>query len=154
MKKGDIFSWRYKDSAKRGQFAYWCKSQIAEYDGSYLYDTFWGNDHTEKSWLPNYPDDIELTFIANREDLIPLREYDKMYYDEKDVVDLTHSNSFGNQIFLRKGAKRSRSAMLQHLTDKMDKAHHEIKMAEQTLREASGKISCIEAGANLEEIWL
>lgn len=105
MKKGDIYRWSFKNPPEH--MPYHCCSQIAEFDGVILRDTYW-HDHTSgRSWRPEETEALELTFVANREDLESYGVDAHDYYAPEDVVDLRHPNNGSrDQVYIRKGAKR------------------------------------------------
>ena len=124
MKEGDIYNWSYKDLTGRGSEPYWATSRIARFKDGLLSDTYWGdNNHSNKSWAVDSLDQIQLSFIANINDLIPMEngKYSTLRYDESDIVNLSHPNR-SDQYFIRKGATPSKDKCRKVLEAYID--HH------------------------------
>ncbi len=129
MRKGDIYSWRYNperleklNHGNNGGTTYWCCSQIAVWNGDRLVDTYWTNGNRSLSFdKANILKNLKLEFLANEKRITKINKGDTIYYREKDIVNLTHANSYGSKVYLRNGAKKSikkmRSVLLRHIED-------------------------------------
>lgn len=132
MKKNDIFRWSYKESyikeMSRYGDLYWCKAQIAVFDGKWLHDIYWGMYHdSDSAWTEDEAmDRLELQYLGNFDELEGLRD-NRWFYDEKDIVDLTHPNSYGKQVYKRKGATRSRERMIEYFLLEKKTVEQDIK---------------------------
>ena len=132
FKEGDFYRWSYKNEILRGTTdTYWCKSQIAYFDGKYLKDTYWSTGSS------NYEIDlskVDLVFMGNIFDYEKIYEYEKQYYDPKDILDISHpDNRIGNSLFVRKGASKSKEVMLAKLQEQIDKEQSEIDYHKRSL---------------------
>lgn len=134
FKEGDFYRWSFKEEYTKGKSyegLYWCKSQIAYFDGKYLYDTYWVSNNS------NYEidlDKVDLVFIGNIFDYEKISEYEKQYYDPKDILDISHPNNrIGNSLFVRKGASKSKEVMLSKLQEQIDKEQSEINYRKRNL---------------------
>ena len=122
LKLGNYYRWSYKELPNSSyEQSYWCKSRIATVKessaGLYLADTFWsisGSDYVLTAALDN----IELEFLGNINDYERISENYVKYYDQSDILNLNHPNNTKGNIYVRKGANKSKS----HLLDELDKA--------------------------------
>lgn len=132
MKEGDIFHWQYLTDTS--SMDYWCCSRIGivKSDG-WLHDTYWGSQDNRKFAIKDIGVKISVDFIANINDLEPVSRGTFVFYDTKDIVDISHSNSHCDDgCYLRKGAKKSLEKMkkllrLQIEHDEKEAAYHQRK---------------------------
>lgn len=134
FKKGDFYRWSFKEEYTKGKSyegLYWCKSQIAYFNGDYLYDTYWSSNNS------NYEIDlnkVDLVFMGNIFDYEKISEYEKQYYDPNDILDISHlNNRLGDNLFVRRGASRSKDMMLYKLKEQIDKEQSEINYHKRNL---------------------
>jgi len=117
LREGDVYRWSYRESGDdRAWGRYHCCSCIAIVHHGRLRDTYWqiGNSFSEgKSFGPEDLGRLNLTRIANMDDLKKAQEYEADYYDDADIVNLNHANSTRGNFYLRKGALRSKIKMLE-----------------------------------------
>lgn len=158
IKDGDIFRWCYKDEKPehRGAWGrYHCKSQIAVAKDGVLSDTYWHSSHQGACWSYDEAErDLELTFVANFANLEKQPEYMAMYYEAADCVNLNHANSPRDNFYIRKGAKRSKSKMLDTLADQIAKAEQEIEFARSRLDRYQQTLADIYGGKDLNKVYL
>jgi hypothetical protein len=158
FKEGDIYHWRYKRDVesrilKFSCDAYWCKSCIGVVKNGLLSDTYWGYDKT--TWTPEEADqDLELTYVANFDDLEKKNESAKSYYEDADCVNLNHQNSTRGNFYIRKGAKKSRNKMIAVAKEKRERELQTAKLAQRIADDLAETIRKLESGADLEGIWL
>lgn len=154
---GDIFRWRYKDETPeqcRTWGRYHCKSQIAIARDGVLADTFW---HGSPSTFWTYADalrDLDLVRLGNLTQLEKRPEYEVMYYDDADCVNLNHSNSSRDNFYVRKGAPRSRAKMRSTLNDRIADLTREQAHAEHKLDRAREQLAAIDRGDDIEKVYL
>jgi hypothetical protein len=124
MNDGDIYFWRYADEAGRSYSElYHCKSRKAVVIDGRLVDTFWSSS-SDGTVLD--PSRVVLEFKGNTANLRTIREWEVKYYDEQDVVDMRHSNSWRTEIYVKADESVIRCAeyklelLAQSLTDVMD----------------------------------
>ena len=112
LKKNDVFRWYYKDTSDRFE-PYHCKSRIMMYNGEIFYDTFWGNQAHRNTWFtPEEVDTLlELQHLGNLDEFEGCSQYEQAMYDDKDFMNLNHSNSSRDNYYLRKGATKSLDKM-------------------------------------------
>lgn len=155
VKKGDIFRWYYKSIA--GKFSpYHCCSCIAEFNGNRLYDTFWNTGLTDgKSWTPEEAErKLELTLIANRDDLVKTGNDARRLYKKEDIVDLRHSNSTTTPLYIRRGAVRDKGVMQASLEENVQKAESAIEWANRRISENMVLLGELEDGKRLDDIYI
>ena len=128
MKENDVFSWKYINDFGIQRDIYWCKSRIAIVDSQgNLYDTYW-NAGSDRYCLNNKLDEIELTFIANLNDLENVSIYNAKLYANKDIVDLRHPNNSGSDLlFKRKGSNIDDKLYLGSLSNRIIDIDEKIK---------------------------
>lgn len=108
----DVFRWYYKDTTGRFE-PYHCKSRIMIFNGDIFFDTFWGNVPHRNTWFTQDEADnlLELQYLGNLDEFESCREHDQAMYDDKDFMNLNHSNSSRDNYYLRKGATKSLDKM-------------------------------------------
>lgn len=161
MKKGDIFRWSYTpeeiekraDSLISGTL-YWCCSNIAIFNGEHLVDTYWNDDNHSKRWTEQQAHEkLVLQFIANMNELEPITYHIK-YYEPCNIVDLTHSNSYHRQVFLKRGATKDRETMLTYVNTMRLTAIQNLKCAKQDITWYEEKMKEIESTNDLSNITI
>lgn len=161
MRKGDHFHWSWQqhviDANPTSVLAgtlYWCCARIVRFDGNRLEDIFWFGGEN-KFWTPEDAENkMVLEFIANEDEIEPTRY--PQYYDEGDVVDLRHPNDSGRTLYIRKGAKRSRSVMIELVKRKIQEEEHKKRWAEQELERLKDKVEEVVTATDnqLDKIWI
>lgn len=151
----DVYFWRYKKSSE--SVSYHCTCGMAIVRGEYLMDIYWGmNPGADgRRWTKEtaiaY---LELEYKGNLDDYEQIAAYKTIYYKSDDILNLSHSNSSGSQVFLRKGAQRDRDTILAAIRYQREEAESKIDSAIsrlKTLREVEQQIL---DGEPLEDIWL
>lgn len=120
-REGAIFRWSWNadhlntDHSKLKSQAgtlYWCCSRIGVVVEGRMIDTFWGERSSSKIFYKDFVEEkMELSFIANKEDLIQTDPSERAYYLDKDCVDLNHPNSTSGNFYIRRGAKKNLEKM-------------------------------------------
>lgn len=156
IKDGDIFFWSWKDEQKHKQpMVYWAKSRFAVAKDGMVQDTFWNNSHDGFSMSHDRAfKELELNYLGNFADLEKKPEYMSNYYDEKDVVNLNHSNSTSGNFYVRKGAQRSKERMKQYLEYHIEKEEGTIRFALSSIKTMKKSLLEIEEGKSLDKIYL
>lgn len=143
MKEGDIYRWAYKSEVRekmqeRSGDPYWCKSRLAVVKGGRLVDTFWS---FEPDNLAISPDSVDLKLLGNFQDLEKSGPDAYLYYDKSNIVDMRHTNSSGDLVYVRRGAARSKEKMREvlrrhilHYQDEMQYAKRSIERFEQEMQ--------------------
>ena len=140
FKEGDFYRWSFKDEYTKGKSyegLYWCKSQIAYFNGDYLYDTYWLSNNS------NYEidlDKVDLVFMGNIHDYEKTHASNKQYYDPNDILDISHPNNrIDDSLFICKGAKKSKEIMLARLQEQIKKEQYEIDSHKRSLERLKDK---------------
>jgi hypothetical protein len=156
IKDGDIFNWRYTDEKKHSEdYAYWCCSRIMVARDGWVRDTYWSDNDGHRGHFP-YEEAVKkctLKFLGNFNDLEKINRHEKIYYDEKDIVDITHSNA-GEQCYKRKGATKSREVMISRAKDALERWEWRVKSDQQDLERAKSELEAASGDGNLEKIYL
>lgn len=146
FRQGDLFRWSYKDESDKFM-PYHCCARIAEFVDGTLYDIFWHNFRDGRQWTPeDAVAKLELIYLGNRTDLIPASPSAHKYYNPEDLVDLRHSNSMTEKVYIKKGAKRSPEVMAAHLHHVIDRSEIEIDLAKSRMKRAIDQLAQIESG--------
>lgn len=145
--EGDLFRWSFKKPSDH--MPYHCCSQIAEFQDGMLRDTFWGLGFGSngRKWTPEQAlERLNLTFLANRADLIPSTSAAYKKYRHEDLVDLRHSNTSLETVYIKRGAEPSPEVMAEHLRYVIERSESEMRMAGNRIERASEQLRQIEAG--------
>ena len=139
FRDGDIYRWRYNretlqtpafvESANCGTL-YWCNSRIAIWNEKKerLIDTYWGSTIDNKSFtIQEIEEKIDLTFVANINDLVPCHPSEFDRYANDDCINISHSNSMRGGFYIRKGARESISKKIAVLESQI--ADHKSKVS-------------------------
>lgn len=94
---------------------YHCKSRIGVYkaEKDVLADTFWsGGYHNNRCFsMKECEELLDLTYLGNLDDFEPASEHEQAMYDDKDFLNLNHSNRSRNNTYVRKGVIKSKEKM-------------------------------------------
>ena len=145
LTEGDVFRWRYREESGldlRSWGTYHCCSCIAIMRNGRLRDTYWYGDG--RSFGVGDVPRLELERRGNLSELEPAKEYQADYYDDADIVNLTHAN--GGEFYLRKGAVRSQAKMLAAARSKLEASQSDERMAAWRSERLRESIAKIEAG--------
>ena len=154
FKDGAIFKWRYKDDKQHmDSYAYWAKSQIAIFKDGWLEDT-WSSSQGSKWVEVDAKRLLKLRFVANLNDLDNISKSDARYFNEKDITNLTHSNSYGSQIYVKKGAVRCLKTTCKLAEKYLADMAHEEEWAKRRHIDARDILSKIEGGQPIEEVYI
>ena len=145
MKDQDVYRWSYKST--EGMFEpYHCKSGIGIFSESNkaLRDTFWGNLGSNGRWfsVEECEDLIDLKYLGNLNDYTPARETDQAMYDDKDFLNLNHSNSSRGNCYLRKGAVKSKEKMHKIIKRNAAKLKADYEYARRAYQQEIDKLGC------------
>ena len=149
VRDGDIFYWSWRDHSKSGH----CCSWKAIYRNGYLEDQFWSHENKRWTW-EQAKAQLDLEFKGNFDELEKINAYDAKYYHRNDITDLRHSNSYTACVYKRKGAQRDRAICLELAKYELQKREWEKSSAERDIQSLTRIISDIEAGGDLEPIYI
>ena len=135
-KKNDVCKWSFKKSSSG--LDYWCKSQIAIYDGEEWKDTYCGSDSTNNATV--YPDRVEMQHLGNLDDFIACHEDDFDYYADSDCLDISHANlSKGH--YIRKDAVKSVEKIRKVLESHLESEESKMRQAQLRVESIKYKLS-------------
>lgn len=152
MREGDIYRWRWADEDQRdlGSFgAYHCCSRWAVFRNGKLMDTYWAG--FENKILS--AEKVELTLVANEDELREIASYETPYYRPSDIVDMRHANNSHGPIYLRNGAEKDAATMLSVVRSKKEEAERVIRFATDQIARCAEMEEQIAKG-NLSEVYL
>lgn len=149
IREGDVFNFRWKDGVCKKKEPYWC------FDGQLvtkkkngeliLEDTYWtsnGRSFTSEEAIEKG----ELIFKCNLNDVEPTRKDCNKYFNEEDIFDVSTQHGCREAWVVRKGAKRSRTVMLETIKSQAEEAHYKISSAKRELERLEEKEGKIRAG--------
>lgn len=111
---GDVYTWSYKNVENMFE-PYHCRSCIGIVRGLSLEDTFWGDSDYKNTFSQSDCFKLlDLVYLGNINDYIPCAGYERSWYDDKDLLDLSHSNC-KDQFYRKKDAVKSKEKMLKVL---------------------------------------
>lgn len=161
---GDVYFWRYRKEPEDHTLGYWCCARKAIIVDGILHDIYWMyinghklSDHGAhgRYWMPiEAKDRLILLYKGNLDDFDAIPDYNEPLYAEADILDLRHANSSQKQIYLRKGATRSKERMLEHCRYLREKAETAARHAKYNIENFAEIEAKIEAGEDLKEIYL
>ena len=153
MKPGDIYRWQWRDEERtRGRWGYHCKSQIAVvHESGRLVDTYWDSSPTDGSYLK--PEDVCLTFLGNPNDMTQISHWQVPLYRREDIVDMRHPNSSSAKIYLKNGAQKNATRMLEEVESRRRQAVDEKDSAQRTI-ERMDELKAIIAAGDLDKVFL
>lgn len=133
LNEGDVFTFSYSQAERDKAAQGWAGSLHHCFDGQLvvrngkLCDTFWGFEASEPRIVR--PDQGELTFVCNLNDVREIREYETRQYDAADVFNLTHHHGHHKRFAVRKNATTSGTRMLEEIRMKRSVTEDEMKRA-------------------------
>lgn len=163
MKQFDVYSFRFKEDVAQGMFSpYHCfDGQLVcckRGDGTlYLADTYWSSPYDNFQGggdrriytLKQAEERGVLTFKCNLEEVEKIHESDLVYFNDEDIINLSHQHNCYKYYAVKKGTQRSKTKMIQSATEKLQDAIRTVNMAERKIIDLHKTIEQIEAG-NLE----
>ena len=171
-KHNDVFWWNYRERPKDPTQSYWCCARIAivrQSNGPYakeapeLFDIYWAHvigydvallSDVKRRWnSAKAAKELELEYKGNLADFNPVRPYEIWPYASSDVLDLRHSNATGNQVYVRKGAAKSKDVMLAEVARRVEDRESDKRRAESALEDLAKAKAKIEDG-DLDGVYL
>lgn len=154
IENGDVFYWVFKEYTNSG---YHCKALKAMVINGVIKDLFWSQGKSDTSYTLDLVK-VDLVFKGNINNYTEIREDDMKFYDDEDLLDISHSNhsnSWGGVHWLRNGATRSRQKVLELLVYKQDRAEYEIQKANRELKQIDELfVKLQDESFNLDEVWI
>mgnify|MGYP000300617530 CR=1 FL=1 len=160
MKLNDVYRFSYSPEARETMFeTYHCfDGQLivrARDDGSlFLHDTFWGGSGGRTFTPEEARAKGELTFVCNLDGVEEIKDYEAPYYAEGDVFNLTSHHGHSKRWVRRRGALRSRDAILTHLHERLDKARRDVDSAVRSVEWVAREIQRVESATDLEALCI
>jgi hypothetical protein len=159
IRPGDVFAFKYH--MRPGDTytdRYWCfdGQLVADmHNGEIiLVDTYWGDSGSNRRFTQEEAKaQGTLTLVCNMDEVEPIKD-GVYYYDEKDVFDLSHQHGCYKRLMKRKGAPRSRDAMLAHLRGKMQEAKRKVELAVHDVEFLAVNIHVVQEADDLEKVWV
>jgi len=152
FRENDVFNFHYKpDEAKKLFEPYHCFDGtlvVKKYsdDKIYLVDTYWSSGDSRTFTPEKAIEQGELTFLCNLDEMIEIKEWETLYYDDADIVKMYIHAGHRSRYLIKKGTQRSQAKMLQSIKQKIEDEHSKIRSAENSLKWHNETLKKIEAG--------
>lgn len=153
LREGDVYSFRYNEEETKKRFEpYHCFDgqlivrKYGEGGEMRLVDTYWGSGDNRTFTLEEALNKGHLAFKCNLSDVEEIREWEKIYYDDSDLFDLSTQHHCHNRYAKRKGAERSKEKMMLTLLDKITSSQHKIQSLQKDIERAEENLKKLEAG--------
>lgn len=152
FKENDVFNFRYKpEEAKKRFEPYHCFDGtliVKKYsDGNiFLVDTYWSSGDNRTFTPEKAIEQGELTFLCNLDEMVDIKEWETLYYDDADIVKLHIHAGYRSRFLIKEGTQRSQAKMLQSIKQKIEDEHSKIRSAENSLKWYNETLKKIEAG--------
>lgn len=152
IKENDVFNFRYNtEEAKKRIAPYHCfdgiliATKYGETDLR-LVDTYWYSVENITFTLEEAIEKGSLTFLCNLDEMLDIKEWETLYYDDEDIVELNIHAGYRNRFLIKKGVQRSQAKMLKSIKQKIEDEHIKIRYAENSLKLHNETLKKIEAG--------
>ncbi len=113
-------------------------------DGLRLEDTYWNSGDNRVFTLEEALRLGTLEFVCNLNDVEKSHKSDLKYYDNKDIFDLSYQHHCYESYYRRKGAKRSKTKMLETVNKKLVEAQREAEYQMRKIEQLSATRTKIE----------
>lgn len=152
LKENDVYKFRFNEhELKNRQYPNHC------FDGTLivkkhsdnrliLEDTYWGSGESKSFTLSKALELGSLTFLCNLDEMLDIKEWETLYYDDEDIVELNIHAGYRNRFLIKKGVQRSQAKMLQSIKQKIEDEHSKIRHAENSLKLHNEILLKIESG--------
>jgi len=146
LKENDVYSFTYKSEVIEDMFMpYHCfdrqlvvKKGFAGVLG--LYDTYWSSYSVSKVFtVEEALEKGKLKFKCNLDNVEEINKYELVYYDDKDIFDLSYQHKGYKRFVLKKGAKRSKEKMMAVIKSRIEEAVSQIKYLERDIESLKEK---------------
>ena len=159
LKKGQV--WRLRvDREKYPDFNTWCRDLqyiVTSYTDKtgkeilQLTDTYWGTDGSDFDKLSTFG---TMEFRFDFAEVEEIQEHDLDYYADDDIIPFFRQASCRKQWFIKKGTERSKEKMLAVLNERIREARSKIDSLCWNIQKAGMSIGKIEAGHDLNDIYI
>lgn len=152
LKVNDVYEFRYKDEIVQSQsYLYHC------FDGTlvvkkrtngelYFRDTYWSSGDSRSFTVEEAMEKGNLTFLCNLDDVDEIDKYQMDYYDDSDIKIMHIHAGYQNKYFLKKGAERSQSKMLEVLKNRISDQKQKLKSTENYLKNLNEMLEKVKGG--------
>ena len=151
IKEGDVFDFCYNQETREKLFdPYWCfDGQLItkkDRDGKlYLADTYWSSDNKTFE-LKEINKQGTLKFICNLNEIKEIEEWERDYYADDDIFDLSYQHHCYKAFYIKKNAEKSQAKMLEVLKGKMKEEKFKLESAGREIELLSEKITKVNDG--------
>lgn len=120
-------------------------------DNFILADTYWGiGDSSGQVYTPERAEEkFELTYYCNLDEIDEINEYKTKYYDDDDIIYLSRQHACVDSCkyyFIKKGAKRSQSKMVETLNKNIEDSKHTVDWETRKIKENADKLAEVISG--------
>lgn len=157
-KEKDVFKFKFNEEyLKKHNYPYHCfDGQLIVHkrqDGTLIFkDTYYSN--STYFTLEELEKVGTLEFVCNLDDVVDCSEYDKVYYDENDIINLSYQHNSYKWFVRKKDAKRSKEKMMETIKNKIEEKEREIRWLEDEIKRLKEKQERIENGEDISKITI
>lgn len=158
--ENDVFSFRYNEAELKARFSpHHCFDgqfivKVNSKGEKYFVDTYWASKYdgftayqdVKSRTIDEALSQGELTFRCNLNDVEEIKEWEKEYYDDEDIFNLSYQHSCYSYFVKKKGAVKSQAKMLQSIKTKIEEAEYKKQSAERDIVRHNDTLKKIEAG--------
>lgn len=136
IKEGDVFDFRYKENVVGNIFdPYHCFDGILvarkRLNELWLIDTYWSDSENNRRFsLEKALHEGDIKFLCNINEMVGIKEYEKVYFNDEDIVELRIHSGYRTLLLIKKGTPRSQLKMIQSINKNIEDAKRRIRSAE------------------------
>lgn len=161
FRENDVYLFRYNEAELKARFSpYHCFDgqlivKVNSKGEKYFVDTYWASKNdgfagfqegVKSKTIDEALSQGELTFVCNLNDVEEIKEWEREYYDDEDIFDLSYQHHCYSYFVKKKGAVRSQAKMLQSIKTKIEEAEYKKQLAERDIVKFNEILKKIEAG--------
>ena len=161
MKLNDIYRWSYTDEKMAESLKFWSQSYLVYWATSRICickQNADGSLYLEDTWSPCgdnkrlEPSDVILEYLGNFDELDKFTG-DINHFNPSDIVDISHSNLFGNHIYIKKGAKKCLETVRAHIKREIEEKEYKAKSAAEDVIRYKKVLDELTED-NLDKVWI
>lgn len=132
LQEGDVYRFSYSQAEREKAAQGWSGSLHHCFDGTVvvrggkLVDTYWDSSNQGRVVTPEQG---ELTFVCNLNEVRNVAEHETLQYDESDVFDLRYNHGCIKRWMVRNDAKPSAKRILDEIRKKRNAVENEMQRA-------------------------
>jgi hypothetical protein len=152
IKENDVFTFRWSEEEIKNRFEpYHCfdgtlVAKKQKDDTLLLVDTYWLSSDNKHFKIEEAMQKGKLEFLCNLDDMVDIKEYETVYYNDEDIIEMCMHKGYHTRWLIKKGTQRSQVKMLQSIKFKIEIEQQNIRSAENSLKWHYETLKKIEEG--------